>query len=314
MMIIHTLAYALELFGVVVTCVMAFDTQAKTATSLVLLLLVATLPMALILKLRVFVARTVNTNFAQKHSLYYFISLAELCVRTLPVLVFQTYTMRDHNLVILGRYITAMPNICMICAKFTVWRKRRFLVSSEAAKTSSSTIVFELVLALYLAHRVFILLMLAIMNVNCFIMLVVVHAAFGACHSLDELADEPFGEGRVLSPLERKIFNALAVFPVYPVMSVFMYMKILKPEKWWAIFFYVIILSEHVCIILIYFNELTIIASILLALSFVTFACHIIFSNYYADDDFYCSPRGCGAEVALESPNTHRPLKVFFME
>lgn len=298
MELIHTTAYALELIGTIVTCVLTFNTDVRT-TSLVIFLLIATFPLSLILKLRVFFSPS-TADADQKRALYYFISLAELCARTLPVLVLQIGVTSDA--IALARYATAMPNVCMICARFLVWRRQRFL----AVFDSGATLVFEASFSAYLAHRIFILLLLFTINLNGFIMLVVIHAIFGACHSLDELADEPFGEGRILTSVERKLFNTLTLFPIYPVMSVLMYVKILKPDRWWAIFYYVVVLSEHVCIILLYFHDLTEVSSILLALAFITFACHILYSNYYADEL---------AETAqsLESA-IPRAAKIYFME
>lgn len=283
MEIFQTGAHGLELAAAIVSCLLTYEDFQTTCV--VIFILVSTFPLALVFKLRIW---TAAADHDQRMALYYFVALAEMCAQTLPLSFIQIAAAYTRNNVRLAcaRYVAMLPDVCIICARFLVWRRRRFSLSSviESVRTES-TFVFQLLLAVYLIHRIFMLLILAQENTQGFVMLILVHSLFGVCHSLDELNDEPFGDGRILVPFERRLFNFVTFFFIYPIMSIIIYIKILKPAKWWALFYYITILVEHICITLMYLNSLHIVAALLLLMALVGFSCHVIFSNYYSDDN-----------------------------
>jgi hypothetical protein len=133
------------------------------------------------------------------------------------------------------------------------------------------------------------------------------------CHSIDEFGNAPFGDGRILTATERTAFNALTLFFVYPVAHVVLYLKILKPHKWWAIFFYTIVLIEHVLIMGLYYRDKAIVAAFMTALAFLSFSTHIFYNAFYTDADFFLKAEQLTTLDARLNNINATPQRVYFI-
>ncbi len=300
MYILHNVFYFLDLSSILASIIYNiykkhFDNWFLVGLPIFCALLIC--PIATILKIRIFFQKKnpLKEEADLYNSLYYFISLFEISLQTLPSLFIQIKY--DTNVYLqASRLITAVLYICMAVARFFVWRKRHF----STPGLYINTIAFELMFSLYIAHRLIILLLLWQKNTATFVFITIIHMLFGLCHSLDEWSHGPFGNGNILSKTERNVLNGLTFTVVYPITHVFFYLKILKPQKWWALFFYTTVFFEHIIIIFLYFNKTTIISAVMAALAFLSYSTHIFYNSYYSDVPILRQGQGQGQQQEPE--------------
>lgn len=224
----------------------------------------------------------------QERAIYYFITLAETCLQTIPSLFIHVYVIYNtpdklvvnKNVILCVRIAVATILVGFTITQFYVWRNKVYQIVSASKITM---IMFKFTFVLYIVERIGVLSMVLLVDPILFVQLFTFHVLFGICHSLDEFTEPPFGQGNLLTSFEKKLYNFLTLLILYPIINLITYLKILNPSRWWSIFFFVIVFLEHTILFNLYVKTHYLYVMMYTVLS--TFIClsNIIYTTIFFD-------------------------------
>ena len=225
----------------------------------------------------------------QEQAIYYFITLTETCLQTLPSLFVHLYVISvtpdvnlliRKNVILCVRLLFSTMLVGYTITQFYVWRNKVYKVVPASKITM---VMFKITFILYIIERIGILALLLVFNPILFVQLAAFHILFGICHSLDEFTEPPFGHGNLLTSVEKKLYNCLTLLVLYPIINVISYLKILNPSRWWSVFFFVVVFFEHSILFNLY-GQVPILY-VMIYTVFSTFVClsNILYTSIYFD-------------------------------
>lgn len=214
-------------------------------------LMVLVVPASAVLRLRVSAS---GATAQEALAACAFLSAAETACQTLPLLALHLAFSTPSQAML--RLAASSPALCFSIGRFIVWRKAR-LVTQQEPGCSCYMASFYVSMSCFIVFRTLVLFSIfSATSSTATCALVVVHFLFGLSHAIDErgggaeVDGEPFGSGKVLAASEKKIYNFLTRFLVYPVLSTLCYIKVRRFNSSVALAFYLVTLGEHIFIAL----------------------------------------------------------------